>query len=166
MNQDDSHSWVRVSYGTVKYVNDSIEDNTENFADSQEEESVQTSSSVVAVRSKAKTKPQARESIGMTTIPLRERKWIDIETSKQDLESYNLSKKVINLLRHNQTLHRERMEQLNFSKSSFISEIIILKYRIKPMIDGKFVWLQAEDPNEDISIASPCFSRKFWKQSH
>ena len=29
VNQDDSHSWVRISYGTVKYVNDSIEDNTE-----------------------------------------------------------------------------------------------------------------------------------------
>ena len=26
MNQDDSHSWVRISYGTVKYVNGSIED--------------------------------------------------------------------------------------------------------------------------------------------
>ena len=41
VNQDDSHSWVRISHGTVKYVNDSIEDNTENLADSQEEESVQ-----------------------------------------------------------------------------------------------------------------------------
>ena len=38
VNQDDSHSWVRISYGTVKYVNDSIEDNTENPADPQEEE--------------------------------------------------------------------------------------------------------------------------------
>ena len=28
VNQDDSHSWVRISYGTVKYVIDSIEDNT------------------------------------------------------------------------------------------------------------------------------------------
>ena len=26
VNQDDSHSWVRISYGTVKYVTDSIED--------------------------------------------------------------------------------------------------------------------------------------------
>ena len=25
LNQDDSHSWVRISYGTVKCVNDSIE---------------------------------------------------------------------------------------------------------------------------------------------
>ena len=37
VNQDNSHSWVRISYGTVKYVTDSIEDNTENPADPQEE---------------------------------------------------------------------------------------------------------------------------------
>ena len=30
VNQDISHSWVRISYGSVKYVTDSIEDNTEN----------------------------------------------------------------------------------------------------------------------------------------
>ena len=30
VNQDNSHSWVRMSYGTVKYVVDSIQDNTEN----------------------------------------------------------------------------------------------------------------------------------------
>ena len=82
LNQDDSHSWVRISYGTVKYVIDSIEDNTENPADSQEEESIQTSSSVVAARSKAKAKPQPRDTTGITTIPLRERRWIDIEPSK------------------------------------------------------------------------------------
>ena len=114
VNQDDSHSWVRISYGTVKYVNDSIEDDTENLADSQEEESVPTSLSVVAARSKAKAKPQPRESAGRTTIPLRERKWIDIEPSKQDLESYDLSKKVINLLRHNQKLHREEDGAIQF----------------------------------------------------
>ena len=119
VNQDDSHSWVRISYGTVKCVNDSIEDDTENLAESQEEESVQTSSSVVAARSKAKAKPQPRESTGTTTIPLRERKWIDIEPSKQDLESYDLSKKVINLLRHNQKLHREEDGAIQFYKITF-----------------------------------------------
>ena len=30
VNQDNSHSWIRISYGTVKYVIDSIQDNTEN----------------------------------------------------------------------------------------------------------------------------------------
>ena len=119
VKQDDSHSWVRISYGTLKYVNDSIEDNTENLADSQEEEGVPTSSSVVATRSKAKAKPQPRESTGTTTIPLRERKWFDIEPSKQDLESYDLSKKVINLLRHNQKLHREEDGAIQFYMIKF-----------------------------------------------
>ena len=119
VNQDDSHSWVRISYGTVKYVNDSIEDDTENLADSQEEEGVPTSSGVFSARSKAKAKPQPRESTGTTTIPLRERKWIDIEPSKKDLESYDLSKKVINLLRHNQKLHREEDGAIQFYKIKF-----------------------------------------------
>ena len=60
VNKDSSHSWVRISYGTVKYVIDSIEDNTEISADSQEEQLPQTSTSVVAARSKAKSKPQPR----------------------------------------------------------------------------------------------------------
>ena len=92
---------------------------TQNLADPQEEEDVPTSSGVVAARSKAKAKPQPRESIGTTTIPLCERKWIDIEPSKQDLESYDLSKKVINLLRHNQTLHREEDGAIEFYTFKF-----------------------------------------------
>ena len=119
VNQDNSQSWVRISYGTIKYVTDSIEDNTENPADPQEEESLQTSSSVVAARSKAKAKPQPRDSTGITTIPIHERRWIDIEPSKQDLVSYDLSKKVINLLRHNQTLQREEDGAIEFYKIKF-----------------------------------------------
>ena len=77
VNQDDSHSWVRISYGTVKYVIDSVEDNTENPADPQEEQIPQTSTSVVAARSKAKAKPQPRKLAGTTaTIPIHQRRWI------------------------------------------------------------------------------------------
>ena len=119
VNKDNSHSWVRISYGTVRYVNDYIKHDTENFADPQEEEDVPTSSGVVAARSKAKAKPQPRESTGTTTIPLSERVWIDIEPSKQDLESFNLSKKVINLLRHNQKLHREEDGAIQIYKIKF-----------------------------------------------
>ena len=68
MNQDNSQSRVRISYGTVKYVTDSIEDNTENLADPQEEESPQTNTGVVAPRSKAKAKPQPMEIAGATTL--------------------------------------------------------------------------------------------------
>ena len=119
VNKDNSHSWVRISYGTVKYVNDYIKDDTENLADPQEEESVPTSSGVVAARSKAKAKPQPREPTGTTTIPLSERKWIGIEPSKQDLESYDISKKVVNLLRHNQKLHREEDGAIQFYTIKF-----------------------------------------------
>ena len=119
MTQDDSHSWVRISYGTVKYVIDSLEDNTEDPADPQEEESLQTSSSVVAARLKAKAKPQPREFAGTTTVPLHQRRWNDIEPSKQDLDSYDLSKKVINLLRHNQTLHQEEDGAIQLYKMKF-----------------------------------------------
>ena len=85
----------RISYGTVKYVIDSIQDNTEIPADPQEEQLPQTSIKVVAARSKAKAKPQPRVLVGTTeTIPIHERRWIDIEPSEQNLASYDLSKKV------------------------------------------------------------------------
>ena len=120
VNQDNSHSCVRISYGTVKYVIDSVQDNTEIPADPQEEQTPQTSTSVVAARSKAKAKPQPRELVGTTaTIPIHERRWIDIEPSKQDLASYDLSKKVIKLLRHNQTLQREEDGAVQFWRIKF-----------------------------------------------
>ena len=50
---------------------------------------------------------------------MHERRWIDIEPSKQDLASYDLSKKVINLLRHNQTLQREEDGAIEFCKIKF-----------------------------------------------
>ena len=115
MIQDNSHSWVRISYGTVKYVNDSIEDDTENLADSQEEEGVPTSSGVVAARSKAKAKPQPRESTGTTTIPLCERKWIDIEPSKQDLESISRRRSSI-FFDTIRSYIEKKMEQFNSTK--------------------------------------------------
>ena len=119
--KDSSHSWVRISYGTVKYVIDSIEEeNSEIPADPQEEQTPQTSTSVVAARSKAKAKPQPREFAGTTaTIPIHQRRWSDIEPSKQDLVSYDLSKKVINLLRHSQTLQREEDGAIEFCKIKF-----------------------------------------------
>ena len=120
MNQDSSQSWVRISYGTVKYVIDSVEGNTEIPADPQEEQIPQTSTSVVAARSKAKAKPQPRELAGTTaTIPIHQRRWIDIEPSKRNLASYDISKKVINLLRHNQTLQREEDGAIEFCKIKF-----------------------------------------------
>ena len=100
-------------------MNNYIKYNTQSLASPQDEEAVPANSEVIVARSKAKAKPQPRESTGTTTIPLSERVWIDIELSKPDLESYNLSKKVINLLRHNQKLHREQDGAIQFYKIKF-----------------------------------------------
>ena len=101
-------------------MTDSIEDNAENPAEPQEEQIPQTCTSVGAARSTAKAKPQPRVLVGTTaTIPIHQRRWIDIEPSKQDLDSYDLSKKVINLLRHNQKLHREEDGAIQFCKIKF-----------------------------------------------
>ena len=119
VNQDNSQSWVRISYGTIKYVVDSNQDNTEIPVDPQEDQVPQTSTSVVA-RSQAKAKPQPRELAGTTTtIPIHRRRWNDIEPSKQNLASYDLSKKVINLLRHNQKLQREDDGAMEFYRIKF-----------------------------------------------
>ena len=51
------------------------------------------------------------------------------------------------------SLYKKKMEQLNFTESNSIFEVIIHRYIIGLMIDGKLVWLQEEVRNEDISIA-------------
>ena len=50
VSQDNSHSWVRISYGTVKYVIDSNHNNTEIPADPLEDQTPQTSVKVIASR--------------------------------------------------------------------------------------------------------------------
>ena len=63
LSQDNSHSWVRISYGTNKYVVDSNNNNTEVPADLPEEQASQSSVRVVAARSKAKAKTHKREKL-------------------------------------------------------------------------------------------------------
>ena len=109
---------------------------------------------MVAVRSKAKAKPQPREFAGTTTtIPIHQRRWIDIEPSKQNLASYDLSKKVINLLRHNQTLQREQDGAIEFCTIKF--HLRNHHSQIQNWSDDRwkaYLAAREEDPNEDISI--------------
>ena len=140
VKKDNSHSWVRISYGTNKYVIDSIQDNTEIFADPQEEQVSQTSTSVVAAKSKSKSKPHPRVLVGTTTIPIHERRWIDIEPSKQNLASYDLSKKVIRsnwILQYKFHLRNHHSQIQNWSDDRWKA----------------CFWLQGEVRNKDISIA-------------
>ena len=101
-------TWIRISYGTNRNVFDSNYNNTEVPANLPEEHASQSSVKVIAARSKANAKPQKRETVELpSTIPMSERKWIDIEPTESSFSAYEVSKKVINLLRHNQTVQRE-----------------------------------------------------------
>ena len=120
VGQDNSQSWVRISYGTNKYVIGSNHNNTEIPADPHEDQTSQTSVKVIAARSKAKAKPQQREHVDTPSIiPMHERKWIDIEASEPSLTAYEVSKKVISLLRHNQTVQREDDGAIQFWRIKF-----------------------------------------------
>ena len=75
VGEDNFQSWVRISYGTNKYVTDSNHNNTEILADPHEDQTSQTSVKVIAARSKAKAKPQKRELVDTPTIiPMHERR--------------------------------------------------------------------------------------------
>ena len=70
---------------------------------------------VVAARSKTKAKSQKRETVeSPITIPMNERKWIDVEPAEPSLSAYEVSKKVINLLRHYRTVQREDDAAIQF----------------------------------------------------
>ena len=95
VNQDNPQSWVRISYGTVKYVIDSIQDNMEIFPQIYKKSKFhKRASRRLQSGQRQKKKQQPRVLVGTTaTIPKHERRWIDIEPSKQELASYNLFKK-------------------------------------------------------------------------
>ena len=50
---------------------------------------------------------------------MNERKWIDIEPAEPSLSAYEVSKKVINLLRRNQTVQREDDGAVQFWRIKF-----------------------------------------------
>ena len=105
LSKDNSQSWVRISHGSKKFVIDSNYNNTEVLADPPEEQASQSIVKVFEARSKAKAKPQRREPVDLPSIiPMNERKWIDIEPGKSSFSANDFSKKVINLLRHSQTV--------------------------------------------------------------
>ena len=67
-------------------------------------------------RSKSKAKPQRREpaDYSPSIIPTNARNWIDIEPGNYSLSAYEVSKKVIYLLRHSQQVQREEDGAVQF----------------------------------------------------
>ena len=175
VKEDNSQFWVRISFGTIRYVNNYVKYNTHNFASSYEEKAEPASSEVIAARSKAKAKPQPRESSGTMTISLSERVWIDIVPSRQDHESYKLSKRVINILRHNRDVNRERDGAVQFYKIKFLMRDHSLS--TQNWSDNRWLACLAAGGGPKrryqycpdylgINHLPPSTSRKFWGQYH
>ena len=115
LSEDNTHSWVRISHGSIKFVIDSNNNDKESPEDLPEEQASQLKVKNFAARSMAKAKPQRREPVDSPSIiPMNERKWIDIEPGNSSLSAYEISKKVIRLLRHSQTVQREEDGAVQF----------------------------------------------------
>ena len=116
LSKDNTHSWVRISHGSNKFVMDSNNDDTEVPEDQPEEQALKLNVKDFACRSKAKAKPQRREAAGYSPsiIPMNERNWIENEPGNHSPSAYEVSKKVIHLLRHSQQVQREDDGALHF----------------------------------------------------
>ena len=146
LSKDNFQSWVRISHGSNKFVIDSNYNNTEVPADLPEEQASQLIVKDFTARSKTKAKPQRREPVDLPSIiPMNERKWIDIEPGESSLSAHEISKKVINLLRHSQTVQREDDGAVQFWKSRIIFRINFHRYLIGRTIVGKHAWQQEEE---------------------
>ena len=109
LSEDNTQSWVRISHGSNKFVIDSNNNDTEVPEDIPEEQALQLKMKDFACLSKAKAKSQRREPVdhSPSIVPMNERNWIDIEPGNHSLSAYEVSKKVIHLLRHSQQVQRE-----------------------------------------------------------
>ena len=116
MNKDNSHTWVRISHGSDKFVTN-LNNNEQEISKVQlEEYALKLDAKDFACRAKAKAKPQRREPAGSSprTVPIGKRTWTDAEPGEYSLFDYVVSKKLIHLLRHGEQVHREEDGAIEF----------------------------------------------------
>ena len=106
VNQDNSHSWVRISHGLNKLVTNlnskEQDDNEQETSEMQFEDfALKTNALAFASRSKAKAKPRRRTPAcsPTRTVPISERYWTDIEPEIYSSVAYPVSKQLRTLLR-------------------------------------------------------------------
>ena len=109
VNRYNTHSWVRISHGSNKFVMN-LNNNEQEIPEVQlEEHASKLDAKDFASRSKAKAKPQRRDSASSSTrtILIGERTWTDVEPGEYSLSDHDVSKKLIHLLCHGQHGHRK-----------------------------------------------------------
>ena len=137
---DNTLSWVRISHGSNTFVMDSKNNHTEVPEDQVEEQALHLNAEEFVSRPKAKAKPQRKEPADSSSriIPMNERNWIGIEPGKHSLSAYEVSKKVIHLLRHSQQVHREEDGAVHIWRKKKIFRTNSHSLFIGLTIDGKY----------------------------
>ena len=129
LNGDNTHSWVRISHGSNKFVMDSNNNDTEVPEDQLEEHALQLDAKDFACSIKGKSKTIKKETCWLFTKDhpdeQKELDWYWTRGNTRSLSAYDVSKKVIHLLRHSQQVHREEDGAVHF-------------WRIKENLQNKF----------------------------
>ena len=102
-------------------------------------------------RSKAKAKPQGRNSASSSTrtFPIGKRTWTDVDPGESSLSDYEISKKLIHLLRHGKHVHREHDGAVQFWR---IEDNLQKHFLYCPhWSDGKWkkAWQEEEETRKD-----------------
>ena len=153
LSEDNTHSLVRISHGSNKFVMNLNNNDTEIPEDQLEEYSLQLHAKDFACRAKAKGKPRRRELAGSSprTVPIERRNWIDIEPGKNSFSEYEVSKKVMYLLRHSQHVHREEDGAVQFWRIKENLQKYFLHSLLGLKASGKLAWQEEEETRKDSS---------------
>ena len=94
--QDRTSSWVRIVNVVEKYVTETTE-------------TIEDEEHGAWEKPIAKARPRMKSTMTLTpvSVPLHERKWVDVNPGSCDQKCYVISKALIRLLRHDQTISRE-----------------------------------------------------------
>ena len=115
--------------------------------------------------SKAKAKPQRRDSASSSTrnIPIGGRNWTDVEPEEYSISDCEVSKKLIHLLRHGKQVHREDHGPIEFLRMKTIFRLSCIVI-IGLIISGRKPWQEEEETRKYNNIVlirqeQPCTIR-------
>ena len=129
--KDRTVSWVRIVNGVNKYVTETSEEiPTENV------DLIIRTGKLVA---KAKSRPKPVVNLSSNSVPINERKWIDIDPQPFDRSCFEVSKFVTRTLRHDSSIPREEDGAVRFDdaneklKENFVST---LRWTVKTWVNS------------------------------
>ena len=95
LNRDNTHSWVRISHGSNRFVMNLDNNDTEIQEVVLDEYVSKLDTKDFACRSKAQARPQGWELVGSSprTVPIGRRTWTDVEPGEYSFSDHEVSKK-------------------------------------------------------------------------